>query len=151
MPTITRLFIKTALLYLLCALALGTASAWTGGGWDAVAIVQFHLLAVGWLTQMVFGVGYWLFPIRAPSRGAPPSSGADRSHRLPDRGPQWPLALAYALLNIGLIARAVVEPLFGSGNLPRAGWLLAASGAVQLAAAILFVWQVWPRIRARTP
>lgn len=154
MPTITRLFIKTALLYLLSALILETVSAFQGGAaWHAVTIVQFHLLAVGWLTQMVFGVGYWLFPMRLPLDRrdvlVEKSPTADRMLRRPSRGPQWPLAIAYAFLNVGLIARAICEPLFAAGRLPHGGGILAASGGLQFAAAALFTWQVWPRIRER--
>ncbi|MBU6428317.1 MAG: hypothetical protein KGR26_04865 [Cyanobacteria bacterium REEB65] len=152
MPTITRLFIKTALVYLLCALALETAWAWRGGAWDSVAIVQVHLLAVGWLTQMVFGVGYWLFPMKLSGVAvAIAKAGADggRGQRSSSRGPQSPLAIAYILLNAGLIGRAIGEPLIMGGKLAHAGWILAASAAAQLAAAALFVWQIWPRIRER--
>ena len=163
MPTVTRLFLKSAFVYLLVALALGVVAAGRGGLWAEVAVSQFHLLAIGWLTQAIFGVAYWLFPLRpprVPGGGTPPvhpiqGPGPARPARSAEpirqvRGPEAPLAVAYGLLNVGLLVRAVGEPLFDAGRLAGGGWLLAASGVFQFAAAALFVWQIWPRVRERT-
>ena len=66
MPTLTRWFIKTSFVYLALALAVGLLLALqpifrltTLGGLFPVYI---HLLVFGWLTQLVFGVVYWMFP-----------------------------------------------------------------------------------------
>lgn len=65
MPVLTRLFIKTSLLYLALALLVGLALA-------AQPILRFdlpglfpvhiHLFTMGWLTLLLFGVVYWMFP-----------------------------------------------------------------------------------------
>ena len=66
MPTVTRVAIRLALLQLVLAMAL-----WTGLPLVAphtnvpvmiAARAAWHLLAVGWLTQLIFGVAFWLFP-----------------------------------------------------------------------------------------
>jgi hypothetical protein len=90
------------------------------------------LLVVGWLTQLIFGVAFWLFP-KHPS--APPR-GSDRLG--------W---ICFALLNLGLLLRAVAEPLQGLGR-PSAR-LLVASAVAQLLAGWAFVINTWPRVRER--
>jgi len=139
MPAVTRWFIKSALVYLAAALVLGAVLALP----DAVELpgfvrfmspVYFHLFLVGWVTQMIFGVIYWMFPIisRAQPRG---------SERL-----AW---ACYGLLNVGLLMRVVGEPLTSvyAGSGP--GWLLAGSAVLQWLAAVMFVTLAWPRVKER--
>jgi hypothetical protein len=59
-------------------------------------------------------------------------------------------ALAVAALNLGLALRIVAEPVErtgGESNLTLA--LLGASALLQLAAALVFVAQLWPRVGPR--
>ena len=101
MPTLTRWFIKTALAFFVTALALGVAMQSRAlvaalpalsAAWPA----YIHLLMVGWITGLIFGVAYWLFP---------------RSDRLDpvlyDRL-GW---VAYGSLNSGLLLRVATEPM----------------------------------------
>ena len=66
MPPLTRWLVKAALLYLVAALALGVAVQIPAvARQPAVAVLwptYLHVLVVGWLTQLIFGVAYWLFP-----------------------------------------------------------------------------------------
>jgi hypothetical protein len=100
MPIVTRWFIKTSLMYLIAALVLGvaeTAQAPLGlpAGLAVTGSVYVHLLVVGWITQMIFGVAYWMFP--KYSKETP--RGSDR------------LATAsYVCLNAGLLLRVLGEP-----------------------------------------
>jgi hypothetical protein len=76
MPTPARWLIKTALLHLVLALGLalvraGQAAGFVPGAASALWLPQLHLLTVGWLTQLIFGVAFWLFPSPAP--GTQPS------------------------------------------------------------------------------
>lgn len=67
MPPMTRLYIKTALAFFVLALLAGllltirplTAAAPVFG---ALSPVYFHLFMVGWVTQLIAGVAYWMFP-----------------------------------------------------------------------------------------
>lgn len=88
MPLLARTFIKTALMYLALALALGIALA--QGITNALFPVYIHLLVFGWLTQLIFGVVYWMFP--------------KYSAQLP-RGYEWLGWITYGTLNIGLFTR----------------------------------------------
>ena len=67
MPRLTRYFIKTALVYLALSLTLGVVLA----ARPALALpdelaafspVFFHLFMVGWVTQLIFGMLFWMLP-----------------------------------------------------------------------------------------
>ena len=139
MPTLTRWFIKTALVYFVTALALGaamqsrplvTALPMLSVLWPA----YIHLLMVGWITGLIFGVAYWLFP---------------RSDRL---GPALSERLgwaAYGLLNTGLLLRVATEPVTALDPATPVRWLLPLAGLLQLGGACAFAAMIWPRVRAR--
>jgi hypothetical protein len=139
MPVVTRWYIKSALIYLITALLLALILALP----PSVAVpsflrtmtpAYFHLFLVGWVTQMIFGVIYWMFPIitRAQPRG---------NERLAVAG--------YILLNVGLLLRVVGEPLVRAAPTGGTGWLLAVSAVLQWLAAVLFVILAWPRVKDR--
>jgi hypothetical protein len=94
--------------------------------------VALHLLTVGWLTQMVFGVAFWMFPRYSPE--AP-------------RGSELLAWISWATLNLGLGLRVVGEPLVTVGS-PVPG-LLVSSAVLQLTAAVAFVANTWPRTKTR--
>lgn len=137
MPPLTRWYLKSALLYLAAALLLSIVLALPG---DLPVFVRamnpafFHLFLVGWVTQMIFGVIYWMFPIitRAQPRG---------NVRL-----GW---ASYILLNGGLLLRVVGEPLLVARPGAGLGWLLTVSALLQWAAAVIFVVLAWPRVKDR--
>jgi hypothetical protein len=143
MPPLTRWHIKSAFLYLAAALLLGVVLALgavatlpvTVPSWMAnLSPVYFHLIMVGWVTQLIFGVIFWMFPIvsRARPRG---------SERL-----GW---ATYILLNVGLLLRVLCEPLNAMNPRGTWGWGLAASALFQWLAAVLFVINAWPRVKER--
>ena len=136
MPTLTRWFIRSAMLYLVAALILSIAiqSPLRGQAPFLVAVwpTYLHLLVVGWLTQLIFGVAFWLFP----KHSAVHPRGSDLIG--------W---TTFFLLNLGLILRAIVEPWPTLGT-PR-GAVLILGAAAQLVAGWLFVINTWPRVRER--
>lgn len=139
MPLLARLYIKTALGYLGLALLLGVGLA-AGPMTDlprwvpALGPAWVHLLVVGWLTQLIFGVAYWLFP--RVSRERPYGQPA----------PAW---AAFVLLNAGLVLRVFAEPALAMGD--GATWraVLVASAAAQSLGALAFVVYIWPRVRTK--
>ena len=138
MPTVTRWFIKTSFVCLGLALVAGILLALqTQLGLAALGglfPVYIHLLVFGWLTQLVFGVVYWMFPkwsIEKPRRSA--ALG------------WW----TYGLLNAGLLLRAVAEPIQSIQPNPVAGWTLVVSAALQFAAGTTFVLNSWARVKER--
>ena len=139
MPILTRWFIKTSLVYLLAALIVGVGQAaqtplGRPASLAAAGPVYVHLLVVGWITQMIFGVAYWMFPRHTPER----PRGSDR------------LALAsYALLNIGLLLRVVGEPAHTLHPAAGLGWTLAVSAALQWLGGMAFAVNTWARVKER--
>jgi len=139
MPRLARLYIKTGLLYfviaLLMALALAAQPVFNlPAGIAALRPVYLHLLMVGWVTQLIFGVVYWMFPKYSKEQPR-------RSEKL-----AW---WVFGLLNAGLILRAVGEPLATLRPDMNAGWLLAISALLQLAAGWGFVFNTWSRVKER--
>lgn len=139
MPTLTRWIIRTSLLYLLAGMITGMLY-WANVMWSlwrplaALNPVYIHLLVVGWLTQLIYGVMYWMFPIinRDNMRGDPRLAWA-----------------AYIVLNAGLILRAVFEPLRVTDANEFNGAMLVLSSLLQAAAAWLMVIVIWRRVREK--
>ncbi len=139
MPELARWYIKTSLVYLAAALLVGVALA-VHRMTSLVPVLDFsgpayiHLFVVGWLTQLIFGVAYWLFP---------------RFSKASPYGHEYLGWGAYVLLNAGLILRAVAEP--ATGVMYGKGWRVALIGAAlcQWAAGLLFTVYIWPRVRAK--
>ena len=106
MPLQPRIYIKSALAYLVAAFLVGgLVLANQGLALDsriwALLPVFYHLLMVGWATQLIWGVALWMFP--ALSRERP-------------RGDERVGWVAYGALNAGLLLRAVAEPLHAWGE-----------------------------------
>lgn len=139
MPRVTRVYIKTALAYFVAALSVGLLTAARDllpplpllGG---IGPVYLHLFMVGWVTQLIAGVAYWMFP--------------KYSRALP-RGHDSLAWATYVLLNVGLLLRVVAEPsiLAQSGSIW--GGLLVAGAILQWAGGMAFVANTWPRVKEK--
>lgn len=137
MPFLTRLLIKTALVYFIAALVvsllvaarpvLGLPSVVAG-----LSPVYFHLLMVGWVTQLILGVAHWMFP---------------KFSREQPRGRDWLTWTIYGLLNAGLLLRVIAEPARTVNPAEVWGWLLALSALLQWLAGMAFVANLWPRVK----
>ena len=137
MPLLTRLFVKTALIYFVAALLTGllvTARPVLGLPLIVAGLspVYFHLLMVGWVTQLILGVAHWMFP---------------KFSREEPRGRDWLTWTIYALLNSGLLLRVIAEPARTVSDAPVWGWLLALSALLQWLAGMAFVVNLWPRVK----
>ena len=137
MPSVTRWYLKTSFLYLIVALGVGVWLALRGLApvprfLAFVQPVYVHLFLVGWVTQLIFGVVYWLFP--------PPR---EREYR--DRV-WW---ATYLLINAGLLLRVVAEPAAAPRPGSEWGWLLVLSALLQWVAVVGFAYSIWPRARRR--
>jgi len=139
MPLLTRWYIKAAFLYLVIALLLSLLQfldkfVSISPILLAAGPVYFHLFLVGWVTQLIFGVIYWMFP----------KYSLDNPHRSEKLA--W---ITFWTLNIGLVLRVLGEPLvtlYPDGGI---GWLLAVSALLQWLAGVCFVWNSWGRVRER--
>lgn len=132
MPLLTRIFIKTAMVCLAFALVLGILLA--SGATNGLFPVYIHLLVFGWLTQLIFGVVFWMFPKYSVEK---------------PRGSEALGWWTYALLNIGLLLRAIAEPIQSARPNPLGGWMLILSASLQFLSGMLFVVNSWGRIKEK--
>jgi hypothetical protein len=122
------------MVYLLVALAIGVVTPARDvlrlpASFGRLYPALVHLLVVGWLTQLIFGVAYWMFPRR---RGVPITDGPAMER-------------IWIALNVGLLLRLLAEPqLEPSTGLWAA--LLVVSAALQWLATVGFAVLMWPRV-----
>lgn len=137
MPAISRYFIRTGLIYLVIALLTATIQALNMAfTWKLPLSLPFptyvHLLTVGWLTQLIFGVMLWMFPKYSKEQ------------------PRGNLKLNWAvftLLNLGLVLRIIAEPNMGQHSIMPS--LMALSALLQTVAIYGFVFTIWQRVKER--
>ena len=132
MPLLTRTFIKTAMIYLGLALLLGALMAVRAPA--GTFPVYIHLLVFGWLTQLIYGVIYWMFP---------------KYSRQTPRGHESLGWITYAALNLGLVLRVVAEPLHAAQASQVSGSLLIISAVLQWLSGLTFVVNTWSRVREK--
>ncbi len=139
MPRLARWFIKAGLLYFVAALVTGVllqvrtvidVPSWI----NTLNPVYVHLFGVGWITQLIIGVAYWMFP---------------KFSKEQPRGNEKLGWATFALLNVGLILRIISEPRVTMRSEPDLGWMLAVSAVLQTAAGWLFVINTWSRVKER--
>jgi hypothetical protein len=139
MPKLTRWMLKTSLVYLVLALGTAGALAAARSGWlptslNALSPVYFHLFLVGWVTQLIFGVVFWMFPKYSPDK---------------PRGSEVLGWWTYILLNTGLLLRCLGEPLLSWGPAAFWGWIVALSALLQWAGGMCFVFNTWGRVKEK--
>ena len=137
MPLLVRLYVKSAFVWLVLALLLKSIALFpNGASLPAITPVSWHLLFVGWLTQLIFGIAHWMLPTAA---GAP-------KDRL--RGNESLTWLVWGALNLGILLRFVAEPMQTAS--PGVLWqlLLIGSAWLQWLAGVGFVSNSWRRARA---
>jgi len=140
MTPIVRRYVKTSFAFLLLGLALG---AWItvdvnlrgrGVPWPLVT-AHVHLVLVGFMLMMVFGVATWMFP--RPGKDDP-------AYR------PWLADVIYWLLTLGTAARTAGELGSAAAGVRGGSTLAALGGLGQLLAALLFVVNMWARVRMPT-
>lgn len=139
MPTLSRWFIKAGLVYFvlglsLAALVVAQPVLTLPPQLAAFRPVYLHLLMVGWITQLIMGVAYWMFP---------------KYSKVNPRGSERLGWLVFIALNLGLILRALGEPLTILQPEWSVGWLLVVSAVCQLVAGWVFIANTWGRVKER--
>jgi hypothetical protein len=137
MPVIVRWYLRTALVMFVLALVVGVAqnlSSLLPSLPPGLTQVYFHLLMVGWVTQFILGVAIWMLPKYSQEK---------------PRGIETFSWATYILLNIGLLVRAFGEPLTRSYPGTAWGWMLVFSAVLQWLAGLLFVVNVWKRVKGK--
>lgn len=138
MPLLTRWFVKTSFIYLALALIAGLLveiqSILKLTALGGLFPVYLHLFMLGWLTQLIFGVVFWMFP----------KFSSEKPRRSESLG-WW----AYIWLNMGLLLRAIAEPMHSTQPNPSSGWTLVISAILQFLAGLIFVINSWGRVKER--
>jgi len=120
-----KAFIRASLLWFAAGVVLGVAMA-IHPAWLVYRPAHAHMNVVGFLTMLVFGVGYQLLPRLF-------------GHPLHSRG----LAVAhFYLANIGLagiVLGFLMQPHVGLGS----RWVTGAGGALFALGALVWVWNLW--------
>lgn len=139
MPSLSRWFIKVGMIYFIVGLTMGAILlAQPALGWSpqlqVLRPVYLHFLFIGWVTQIIMGVGYWMFP------------------KYSKESPRGSAKLGWAvfiLLNIGLLLRGVSEPMMVINPQTGWGWMLAVASMFLLLAGWIFIFNTWGRIKER--
>lgn len=134
-----RFYVRTALIYLVlaftvAALVLVNQSFSLDARIAALQPVFYHLLMVGWATQLIGGVALWMLPPYSRER---------------PRGDERLGWIAYVALNAGLVLRVIAEPLNAWQPSATLGMALVLSATLQVIAVWLLVVALWPRVRRR--
>lgn len=137
MPPLIRRYIKTSFAFLLAGLILGAyivVAQFVLGTYPPRLFItaHVHLLLVGFMLMIVMGVATWMFP--RPARD-------DARYR-----PELAEAV-YWTMTAATIVRAGAELAASITGSAIARALIAAGGLGQLAGALLFVANMWSRIR----
>jgi len=139
MPPLTRWFIKTSLVYFILALTVGLFLA-VQGIWSlslrlaGMFPVYIHLLVEGWLTLLIMGVVFWMFPKYTRDR---------------PRGSEALGWATYILVNVGLIIRVISEPINTQQPAMLWGWLLVTAAVLQWSGGMAFVANTWSRVKEK--
>ncbi len=139
MPTLSRWFIKIGMLYFAIGLMLGAmllmqpVLSWSSA-LQTLRPVYLHFLFIGWITQLIMGVGYWMFPKQSKEK----PRGSERLG--------WAV---FILLNVGLVLRAIGEPAVVIAPQAGLGWITAAASVCLLLAGWGFIFNTWGRIKER--
>jgi hypothetical protein len=151
MPTTARAFVKASIIYLSLGALLGAMlliNRWIslGSAISALRISHIEFLIVGWLTQLILGVAWWLFPplvigLRADAPGP-------IRHGQAQRGSEPLFWATFVCLNTGILLQAVFGPLYSWTKVGFFSVLAGISGLFLLAAAVTFVANTWGRVRA---
>ena len=134
MPRLARVFIKTGLIYFLSSLLLGLIAEFNWLQFPGIVPLFWHLLMVGWITQIIFGVSMWMFPGRTREEGF--------------KAQNWG-RLTYIFLNVGLLLRVIAEPATYLVTGSIWGVLIIVSAVSQVVAAVTYIIELWPRIQSK--
>src|SRR5512132_2327171 len=140
MTPLIRRYIKTSFVFLLAGLLIGAYIVVGQFVLDAypprlLITAHAHLLLVGFMLMIVMGVATWMFP--RPARD-------DARYR-----PELAEAV-YWTMTTATIVRALAELAAGITGAPAAQIAIAIGGIGQLVAALLFVANMWSRVRMPT-
>lgn len=134
MPLISRTFIKAGMVFFVLSLISALIMEVDIAALPAIMPLFWHMLMVGWITQIIFGVSIWMFPGRNREEGF--------------KAQKWGW-LTFIFLNAGLVLRIISEPLISISTSEIWKVLIVVSALLQLAAGLTYLIEMWPRIMSK--
>jgi hypothetical protein len=136
MPKTTRLFIKSGLVYFVLGMSLAFVAELPSVNTGTLLLpVYWHMIVIGWITQLIMGVSIWMFPRRKKDRKKIDS---------------LPSVLAFGTLNTGLFLRFTAEPFIPVfRDQPAITWVIIISSLLQISAVVFYLIEIWPRVKGR--
>lgn len=133
---LSRRYIKTGFFFFVVGLILGLymiISKYILGNWPSPRFItaHVHVLLFGFIVSIIMGVAMWMFPR--------PQSEKHYSARLAE--------IIYWFLTLGTAIRFISEVTISYMTLTILKWLIVLGGVSQVLAGLLFVYNVWTRIR----
>lgn len=135
MPTSTRWFIRIGIIYLICGILLSFLNELGLAANVSLLPVYWHMIILGWITQLIIGVSIWMFP---------------RKHRNRKRRESILVWITFWTLNIGLILRFISEPMIHL--YADSSWIngiVILSACLQVTAFIFYSVEIWPRLQSK--
>jgi hypothetical protein len=150
MPTTSRLFVKASFIYFGVGAVIGALlliNRWLPLPPSFLALRTSHVqvLIAGWLTQLIMGVAWWLFPPLAIGRRPDAPQPVRRGQA--QRGSEALFWATFVSLNAGILLQAVFAPLHTWTRVGAFNVLAGISGLFLLLAALTFVVNMWGRVR----
>ena len=134
MPLISRTFIKAGMIFFALSLVTSLLIEMNITALPGLIPLFWHMLMVGWITQIIFGVSIWMFPGRNRDEGF--------------KAQKWGW-LTFIFLNTGLMFRIVSEPFAGPAAAGFWKTLLILSAILQVLAVSTYLIEMWPRIMSK--
>src|SRR6056297_1355667 len=137
MPPITRWFIKAGILWFITGMILAfLAELPLLSAGSLLLPVYWHMLVVGWITQIIMGVSIWMFPRKK----------RDRLKKQSVR-----TVVSFVFLNSGLVLRFLCEPfipMFRGESMITL--ILIASSLLQVLGILFYIAEIWPRLQPKS-
>lgn len=134
MPKVSRTFIKAGMIYFLFSLLAGLLLEFDQVFIPGLVPLFWHMLMVGWITQIIMGVSIWMYP------------GRNREEGFKYQKWNW---LTFIFLNTGLVLRIISEPVVGISGEELWKILLVFSALLQFLAGITYLVEIWPRVLSK--
>lgn len=134
MPFVSRTFVKAGMVYFVLSLIAALLLEIESISFPALMPLFWHMLMVGWITQIIIGVSTWMYP------------GRNREEGFINQKWNW---LTLIFLNAGLILRIIAEPAVGYSNAEIWKVLLVLSALFQLMGGVTYLIEIWPRVLSK--
>lgn len=141
MPRLSQIMIRTALLWLGIGFMLGGLTLANKGVpfWPwlwTLRLPHVHMLLVGWMVQLAYGVAFWILP-RFDASG--------------NRGKVWLVWVCYGALNGGVLLASLRDPLRAWFSADALAPLPVGAGVLYILATAAFVAHAWRRVVSFRP